>query len=108
MFGWLKRKEKPKPCRHYKSGGERSLSNMVRIFEFDEITDRPLPYAIYQCAECGKRSFGCAGLHFMPPSITDKIDDFINHKMGEGEFVSFLEREFKYWKRFKQELTHDL
>lgn len=97
MFNWFK-KSKLK-CLHLKEFGKKPLSNMVKIFEFcDTKGTGTLGYSIYQCASCGKRSFGCMHLHLMGEAQCKAIDEFINYKMSRDDFVAFLVKEMAWYR----------
>jgi hypothetical protein len=94
--------KKKKRCKHLKKFGDKWPTNMVRVVDFSPYKTDTIGYGVSQCAECGKRSFSCIGLHLMGPDTTKIIDDFIGYKIDHAAFKLFLEREME-WHKFKEE-----
>lgn len=107
LFKLFKRKPKC-PYPHYKKGafdaGYKkgvSYDHMKRILSIDlpHYKDRRFyDYKIYECEHCGKRAFGCLGIHSMNMAVTEAIDNFIEYKIELTDLLKVLQKYNYCWK----------
>lgn len=100
MFKWLKlcwfrSVATASKCQHTKEACSKYPDNMVAVIKFSPYKNgdkSDFPYGVAECANCGKRSFLCTGLHMMGDEICKRIDKFILYKITLDE----LKADFKH------------
>lgn len=94
MFSWLKKKL----CTHYKTAGAKYPDNMETIFRFSPYTKDAIGYGIHECKSCGVRAFSSCGYHMMYNDQVNLVDDFINRKITNEQFINKAKTLFKWVK----------
>lgn len=97
-------------CKHFKESGEKFPSNMAPVIHIDKsrIEKQPheLSYTIYQCKECGVRSFKCLFSCHLNDDIRYTIDRFIQYETSLEFLQGFLKAHGCQYQVEKEQPNH--